>query len=169
MVAQKLRSSNDDTQDVMKDYNAGDSRNTHDTTDSPRSSSASEESPNGPSRNYYGNIGRLTEQDNRNIGRNIENHGICYEFKEEYTNNDIWKTVVATGTMMNAALWIQLEGSHTQEAQLQLPSNNAIIIICPQCSFDHLPSLALSVIVLTVVSINLLSFVQHSISLVFAG
>ncbi|THU83231.1 hypothetical protein K435DRAFT_807665 [Dendrothele bispora CBS 962.96] len=121
-------------------------RNTHDTSDNPRS--PSEESPTGLSRNY-GNINKYTEQDNRNIGRNIENHGIYYEFEERrivYVNNGDWKTVVATGGM---AFWAchtttQLGESYTQQNQLQLPTNKAITTIYAQHSFDHLPSLALS-------------------------
>ncbi|THU82301.1 hypothetical protein K435DRAFT_934056, partial [Dendrothele bispora CBS 962.96] len=133
------RNSNDDDTDT---------KDTHDTSDNPRS--PSEESPIGLSRNY-GNINKYTEQDNRNIGRNIENHGIYYEFEEHrivYVNSGDWKTVVATGGM---AFWAchtttQLGESYTQQNQLQLPTNKAITTIYAQHSFDHLPSLALSVV-----------------------
>ncbi|THU86789.1 hypothetical protein K435DRAFT_842768 [Dendrothele bispora CBS 962.96] len=110
--------------------------------DNSRSNSASGET----SRSYH-NTNSYTEKDDRNInGRNIENYGTYNE------NRGDWKTVVATGGLTNSAfLAAQLRGSYIQQSQIQFPTN-AITIIYPQCSFDQLPSLALSVIVLPMCS-----------------
>ncbi|THU95805.1 hypothetical protein K435DRAFT_859155 [Dendrothele bispora CBS 962.96] len=127
--------------------------------DNSRSNSASEET----SRSYH-NTNSYIEKDNRNInGHNIENHGTYNE------NRGDWKTVVVTGGLMHSAfLAAQLRGSYIQQCQLQFPTN-AITIIYPQYSFDQLPSLALSPIVLPMVLINLLSLVRHSVSTVLIG
>ncbi|THU98472.1 hypothetical protein K435DRAFT_964919 [Dendrothele bispora CBS 962.96] len=158
--------SRDDTEQRPRRRNSNnntDSSDTHHNADNSRPNFASEGSPIGPSRNYD-EIKSYTEQDGRNIqGRNIENHGT---YNENRVQGD-WQTILTTGGVMTSAFWtgrttVQLEGSYyIQQGQLQLPTNNAITVIYPQYSFDQLPSLALSVIVLHRVLIHFLTFARH--------
>ncbi|THU95810.1 hypothetical protein K435DRAFT_778849 [Dendrothele bispora CBS 962.96] len=154
------RNSND--HDIWPGDENPDSR---DIADSPPSSSADTESPSGSSRSVGTVSGGYTKQDNRRIDRNIETG--TYREGDDYTvNNGDWKTVVATGgvatTAFSAGHTIGAHRSYNHDAQLQLPTNNAITTIYPQYSFDEVPPLVMKYVILPVVLMKMFELVRQS-------
>ncbi|THU95809.1 hypothetical protein K435DRAFT_966234 [Dendrothele bispora CBS 962.96] len=135
----------------------------------PPSNPADTEHRNCPSRDFGDVNGGYTEHDNRKIDRNIENCGVYCEGDRGHTvnNNGDWKIFVTGGGVATTAFY----AGHTT-ARIErpsIPTNNAIAITYSHYSFDQVPSLVVSLLVLPVVLINLLSLFRQSVPTAFAG
>ncbi|THU90828.1 hypothetical protein K435DRAFT_801714 [Dendrothele bispora CBS 962.96] len=116
--------------------------------------------------------GGYTEQDNRRIEHNIEYVETYYD--GEYTvNNNVegnLKALCVGGALTGGGFYLgqttaQVEGSnyHYNRSQPALPGNKALVIYFPDFSVDQLPSLVLTVVMISKFAIEIFCFVRQTV------
>ncbi|THU90819.1 hypothetical protein K435DRAFT_910315 [Dendrothele bispora CBS 962.96] len=127
------------------------------------------ENSNSPPQDFHVINGKYTEQDNRNIEHSIEQCESYYEGGNTVNNNveGNFKAVCVGGALAGGGFYLgqttaQVEGSNYSynRSQPALPGSKALVIYFPEFSVDQLPSLVLTVVILSKFAIEIFCFVR---------
>ncbi|THU81540.1 hypothetical protein K435DRAFT_936167 [Dendrothele bispora CBS 962.96] len=116
--------------------------------------------------------GGYTEQDNRRIEHNVE-HAETYYEGEITVNHNVegnLKAVCVGGVLTGGGFYLgqttaRVEGSnyYYNRSQPALPGNKALVIYLPDFSVDQLPSLVLTLVILSKFAVEIFCFVRQTV------
>ncbi|THU90816.1 hypothetical protein K435DRAFT_801704 [Dendrothele bispora CBS 962.96] len=123
-------------------------------------------------RDFHDINGGYTEQDNRRIEHNVDHAETYYEGGNTVNNNveGNLKAVCVGGALTGGGFYLgqttaQVERSnyYYNRSQPALPGNKGLVIYLPDFSVDQLPSLVLTLVILSKFAIEVFCFVRQTV------